>query len=102
MCPPLHQGGGATAHRHHRNPAEAWRRWRGEEGANQGQASVSTCTFCSTEKSSAKSRPAAGVRPSASITVQPKAPLLLGPGPGQRASELCEAEIGRRGAVKNR
>ncbi len=49
-------GGGATAHRHHRNPAEAWRRWRGEEGANQAQASVSTCTLRSSEKSSAKSR----------------------------------------------
>ena len=27
-------GRGATAHRHHRNPAEAWRRWRGR-GASQ-------------------------------------------------------------------
>jgi hypothetical protein len=26
----FHHGGGATAHRHHRNPAEAWRRWPGE------------------------------------------------------------------------
>ncbi len=48
--------GGATAHHHHRSPAEAWRRWRGEEGANQAQASISTCTLGSREKSSAKSR----------------------------------------------
>jgi hypothetical protein len=27
-------------------------------------------------------------------------PLLLGPGIGQRAGELCEGEIGRRGAVE--
>ena len=54
MCPPLHRGGGATAHRHHRNPAEAWRRWRGRgEGANQGQALLSACTLRSKEKSSA-------------------------------------------------
>src|SRR5437763_950600 len=43
MCAPLHRGGGATEHHHHQNPAEAWRRWRGEEEANQGQASISTC-----------------------------------------------------------
>src|SRR5205807_2930760 len=40
---------GATARRHHRNPAEAWRRWRGREGADQAQASVSTCTLRSRE-----------------------------------------------------
>jgi hypothetical protein len=46
---------------------------------NQAQASVSTCTLRS---------------------VQPKAPLLLGPRPGQRTSKRRDGEAGRRRPVE--
>jgi hypothetical protein len=43
---------------------------------------------------------AAGAGPGTSITVQPEAPLLLGPGPGQRASKRRDGEAGRRRPVE--
>src|SRR5438093_12524338 len=38
--------------------------------------------------------------PSTSIAVQAKAPLLLGPGPGQRARKRGDGEAGRRRPVQ--
>jgi hypothetical protein len=43
---------------------------------------------------------AVAARRGTSITVQPEAPLLLGPGPRQRASKRRDGEAGRRGPVE--
>src|ERR1700751_5681339 len=40
--------------------------------------------------------------PSMSIAVQPKAPLLLGPGPGQRTGQRREGEISRHNVEQRR
>ena len=79
-------GGGATAHRHHRNPAEAWRRWRGERSK---PIRVRRRSACAPSVQDIGRVTAAGGR------AQTEAPLLLVPGPGQRASQRRNGE-GRR------
>jgi hypothetical protein len=56
------------------------------------------CTLRSKEEKS-NGNPAL-LRVGMSITTQPKAPLLLGPGPGQRACKRRDGEARRRGAVE--
>ena len=92
----FHHGGGATAHRHHRNHRGGLAVLAGgEEQASQGQVSLSTCT-----------PPFQGeveyrcCRLGTLIATQTKAPLLLGPGPGQPASQRRGGEARRRRPVQ--
>src|SRR6266480_2920985 len=101
MCPPLHHGGRCNSTPPPPKPRGGLAALAGRGGSQSGSG-VRQHMHPPFKGEVECKIPALLPAPSTSIAVQPKAPLLLGPGPGQRASKLCEAEIGRRGAVKNR
>src|SRR4030081_2014113 len=101
MCPPLHHGGrpnstppppkprgGLAALGGERREPIRLRRPSAHAPSVQGRSRVQNPGA------------AAGVGPRTSIAVQPKTPLLLGPGPGQRASKRRDGEAGRRRPVE--
>src|SRR5436190_17932515 len=97
MCPPLHP----EAAQQHTATTETPRRPGGAGGGERRKligVRRPSAHASSVQRRSRNPGPAAGV--GTSITMQPKAPLLLGPGPGQRASKRRDGEARRRGAVE--
>src|SRR6266404_5586172 len=102
MCPPLHRG-------RRRNSTPPPPKPRGGPGGAGGgerrepsRLRRPSVHATSVQRRSRVQNPsaAAGVGARTSVAVQAKAPLLLGPGPGQRASKRRDGEAGRRRPIE--